>query len=58
VKNAVDDVPGYEDRRVLKLYYQLQAENALLKTEVERLRETVRIKKKKKKSKKSLFTEL
>jgi hypothetical protein len=58
VKAAVGDVLGYEGRRVLKHCHQLQAENALLKAEIEGLREAVRIEKKRKKSKKTLFAEL
>ena len=58
VKNAVGDVLGYDGRRIIKHCHHLQAENALLKAEIEGLREAVRIEKKRKKPKKTLFTEL
>jgi hypothetical protein len=58
VKEAVGDVLGYEGRRVIKLCHELQAENALLKAKVEGLKEAVHVKKKRKKPKKDIFTEL
>ncbi|KAF2193326.1 hypothetical protein K469DRAFT_690933 [Zopfia rhizophila CBS 207.26] len=58
VKEVVGDVLGYEGRRILKHCHQLQAENALLKAEIEGLREAARIEKKRKKPRKALFREL
>lgn len=58
VKEAVGDVLGYEGQRVFKHCHHLQAENALLKAQVEGLQEAVRIEKKPKKPKKGLFAEL
>jgi hypothetical protein len=58
VKEALGDVLGHQGRRILKHCHQLQAENALLKAEIEGLQEAVRIEKKRKKPKKALFTEL
>ena len=58
VKDAIGDVLGYEGRKVLKVYHQLQAENALLKAQVAGLEEAVRVEKKQRKPKKGLFKEL
>ena len=58
VKEAVGDALGYNGRRILKHCQQLQVENALLKAEIEGLREAVRVEKKRKKPKKALFAEL
>src|SRR5271170_2709214 len=58
VKDAVGDVLGYEGWRVLNVCSQLQAENALLKAQIEGLKEAVRIEKKQRKPKKALFAEL
>jgi len=58
VKDALGEVLGAEGRSVLRLYHDLQAENALLKAENKGLREAVLTEKKRKKPKKALFTEL
>jgi hypothetical protein len=58
VKEAVGDVLGYEGRQVLKVCHQLQAENALLKAQIEGLKEAVYTEKKQRKPKKALFAEL
>jgi hypothetical protein len=49
---------GYEGQQVLKVCYQLQAENALLKAQIKGLKEAICIEKKQRKPKKALFTEL
>ena len=58
MKDAVGDVLRAEGRRLLSLRHQLQAENALLKAEIEGLREALRIEKERKEPQKGLFVEL
>ena len=58
VRDAIGDSLGYKDRKVLQVYHQLQAENALLKAQVVGLEEAIRVEKKQKKPRKALFKEL
>lgn len=59
VRDAVGDALNVEGRRILKAVHRLQAENQLLKQQVEGLNEAVRIEKgKKKKKKKTLIQEV
>jgi hypothetical protein len=58
VKEAVGDILRYKGRQILKHYHTLQAENTLLKAQVKGLQEAVRIEKKQRRPRKTLFKEL
>jgi hypothetical protein len=58
LREAMGDILGYEERRVLKVCHQLQVQNKLLKAEIQGLHEAVRTEKAKKKRKKPLFANL
>jgi len=58
VRSAVGDVLTAEARQIVKPCHQLQAENAILKSEIVGLKEAVRVKEKQKKPSKPLFKDL
>jgi cell division septum initiation protein DivIVA len=58
VRGAIGEVLGNDGRQVIKHYHKLQAENELLKAQINSLREAISTKNKQKQQSKPLFAQL